>query len=113
MKQVSIIAGYIHSLAILIGLVFLQATFGFAQPVVVGYDIVSETRVARTVFEYTMRATLKNDGPALNAVRGQVVSSSPHTKIIEGALEFGNTGSGAVRSSIDTLKLQHDRIVPF
>jgi len=92
-------------------LLFLPAAK--AQLSVSAPETVSERRIARTIFEYTMRAKVTNAGKALASLSATVTSTSPRTTVVQGAVSFGNVGPAATAESISTFSIAHDRTVPF
>ena len=85
-----------------------------AQPLTItGYQKVNETRITRTLTEFTYRASLTNTGPAIPGATAAVTSLSPATTVVEGLLTFGPVPSGATALSLDTFTFRHDRTVPF
>ncbi|HXG48644.1 MAG TPA: PKD domain-containing protein [Methylomirabilota bacterium] len=78
------------------------------------YRIVSQTRVDRTVFAYTMRADLTNKVLSAQGVRAVLrIEGSTHTTVVENTLEFGDVARDAHATSLDTFTIRHDRLVPF
>jgi len=67
------------------------------------------TRVSRTVFEYTLTAEASNWGDADATLDASVVSTSPHTVVVEGDVSFGAVARGATHEGADTITLRHDR----
>jgi hypothetical protein len=85
-----------------------------AQPLTIGaYEKVSETRVTRTVTQFTYRATLTNAGAAITGAAATATSLSAATMIVDGALTFGPVASNGSAPSLDTFTFRHDRTVPF
>ncbi len=94
-------------------LLALTAQVAAAQPVVGNYQLVSETRVDRTKFDYVYKATLTNPGAALVNVSATLTSLSPATAVIDGSLSFGNVAAGGSAVSSDTFTIRQDRTVAF
>lgn len=78
------------------------------------YQLISSTRVTRTVFDYTYKATLTNSGPvdALN-LSATVKSKSGKTTFTDNTLRFGDVIVGGKVVSSDTFTIRQDRSVPF
>jgi len=78
------------------------------------YQLVGSTRVSRTEFDYTYKATLTNAGPEDTPdACATVTSRSAKTKIIEGRLYFGSVLAGMSKQSLDTFTIRQDRTVLF
>jgi hypothetical protein len=77
------------------------------------FQLVSKTRVSRTVYEYTYHAQVFNPGEDANAVVGTVSTSDPHAVIVDEVAEFGDVASGETATSIDTFAIRQDRQYPF
>ena len=82
-----------------------------AQVTVGTPEVLSEHRIARTLFEYEMRAKLTNPARAIDAVT--VTSTSPNTTIVQGTLSFANVPALATADTLGTFTIRHDRTVPF
>jgi PKD repeat protein len=78
-----------------------------------GYELVSSTRLSRTVFEYVYKARMTNTGEAVVNASGVVASRVPNVTIVEATLTFGNVGQGETVQSVDTFTVRHDRSAPF
>ena len=102
-------------LCLIVSLAFFPFTIRAQQQRTVSVpQILSETRIDRTVFEYVMTASLTNSAPSLaRAVEATVTSTSSNTTIVEGKLIFGHVAGGAVVTTTDTFTIRHDRTVPF
>jgi len=83
------------------------------QANIASLELVSSTRVSRTVFEYTYRIRVANVGDDLGRVIGTVSSSSPATEIVDMNCEVGDVPAGGTVLSSDTFTIRHDRTVPF
>ncbi len=77
------------------------------------YQVVSETRVDRTLFDYVMRVTVSNNVLSAKGVTGYVASSSTNTVVTQGIVSFGDVGQGASAVSQDTFTIRQNRQVPF
>ncbi len=80
---------------------------------IANYALVSSLRVSRTEFEYTYAADVANWQDQAIEITASLSSTSPHTVVVEGALEFGSVPAGATRHSVDTFTIRLDRQVPF
>lgn len=88
------------------------------------YQLISSTRVTRTVFDYTYKATLTNPGPvdALN-VTATVKSKSGKITFTDNSIRFGDVPAGKSANgdvvvggkvtSTDTFIIRLDRSIPF
>ncbi len=78
------------------------------------YELVSQTRVGRTIFEYTYRADLANNGAVdVLSAAGALTSGSPNTVVVDGSLGFGAVAAGATATSNDTFSFRQNRRYPF
>lgn len=81
---------------------------------VVSLTKISETRVSRTVYDYVFRINVKNTGSAgWTAVNVTASAAGQGTSIIDGIVQVGTLGAGAAVTPADTIRLRHDRAVPF
>lgn len=81
---------------------------------VTGLTKVGETRVTRTVFEYTYKVTVKNNGAAASNVVATLVEAPLGTEIVDAVVAPGAIGAGAsVTPGSDTIVIRHDRALPF
>jgi hypothetical protein len=80
---------------------------------ITNYQLVSETRQSRTVFDYVYRADLVNNGPARSAVTAAVASSAPNIQVIQGSLHFVNVPVGGRVTSSDHFTIRVDRTGAF
>jgi len=95
-------------------LTILATLHAAAQPLTLGQlEVVSETRVGRTVFEYRMGARLTNAGPAAFSIGAVLTSSSSHTVVTQDTLHFGDVDPGVDVTSPDSFVIRHDRRFPF
>ena len=85
----------------------------FAAPTVTKITLVSEKRIARTVFEYTYRLNLKNDDTPRNNVSATLKTVGIGTSIVDGQVNVGNLAANAVVIPLDTFTIRHDRAKPF
>jgi RHS repeat-associated protein len=78
------------------------------------YAIISTTRVGRTLFEFTCRATVTNPtAKSFANVRASLSSRSSATTVVDGELTFGDVRSGAAVASQDTFTIRQDRTATF
>jgi hypothetical protein len=80
---------------------------------ITNYQLVSEQRVTRTVYDLSYRADLVNNGPARAAVTATVTSSVPSTQVMQGSLHFANVPANGRVTSSDTFTIRVDRTVAF
>ena len=96
---------------LLISVVFFSTA---AQALTIGnYDLVARERVERTEFNYTYRAEITNDGPAMTNVTGTVQSTAPNTGVVDGLVSFGEVPANATVRSEDTFMIRQDRRFPL
>ena len=76
-------------------------------------ELVDKTRIGRTDFQYTYRLNATNNGGDISNVRATVTSSSPHTVILDGGLQFADMAAGASAASLDTFSFKQNRRYPF
>lgn len=73
-----------------------------------------ETRVSRTVFDYSFNASGKNSSAAAVASwSAMLVSTPPGTIVQTGTFQFGPTAAGGVTTSINSIVLRIDRTIPW
>jgi RHS repeat-associated protein len=78
------------------------------------YNLVSSTRVTRTLFDYTYSVQITNNGTdGLTAFTAGVKSRSDATRIIDGDARFSDIAAGATATSLDTITIRQDRTIPF
>ena len=74
--------------------------------VIGNFQLVAETRMPKGGgIEFTYRATLTNNGPAIAGATASVVSLSPKIVILDNTLTFGPVGAGGSAVSLDTFSL--------
>ncbi|MCP5260123.1 MAG: DUF1566 domain-containing protein [Rhodoferax sp.] len=83
------------------------------EPTVIALTKVNEKRVTRTVFEYQYQVTILGGAISLDGVNAQLVVVGPGTSIVDGAVSVGTVDKGSITSPSDTIKIRHDRAVPF
>lgn len=84
-----------------------------AAPTVTQITLVSEKRVARTVFEYTYRITVKNDAIAQKNLTATLTRVGAGTTIVDGKVVVGDLAPNGVSTPADTFIVKHDRALPF
>ena len=82
---------------------------------VAGLEKIAETRVSRTVFDYTYRVSVKNTGLAsASNVLATLTSAPSGTTIVDGSVAVGTIGAGAtVTPGTDVIVLRLDRSTAF
>ena len=85
----------------------------FAAPTVTQITLMSEKRVARTVFEYVYKITVKNDATALKGAVAKLTTVGSGTSIIEDRVVIGDLAANAIANPADTFTIRHDRAIPF
>lgn len=85
-----------------------------AQPIrIVSLSKASETRIGRTVYEYEFLLTVANDGPAREQISIRLKGAGSGTTIVPGTLELGRMRAQSSAWPYTTVKLRHDRRLPF
>jgi hypothetical protein len=77
-----------------------------AQATIGGYQLVGQRRVASTVTEFVYRATLTNNGPAIQSATATLTGTPLRTSIIDGGLTFGPIAAGGTGLSTDTFTIR-------
>lgn len=85
-----------------------------AQLTVSAYELLRETRVTRTVYEYEYRVTATNGGaePAFQ-VQAAAASQDASLSVIQGAAQFSRINAGMSAASSNTVVLRLDRRTPW
>lgn len=85
-----------------------------AQFSITGYELLRETRVSRTLFEYEYRVTASNGGaqPAFQ-VEAVAASQSPALTIVQGAANFSRVNAGQSAHSANTILFRFDRLTEW
>ena len=101
--------------AVLLPVLLLLAPAAVLAGTTVGnYELVSSSRVSRTVYTYTYRASVTNTyAMDITNVKGHVVSSSPNVVVTDGDLTFGYVPSQGTVPSQDTFTIRRDVTLPF
>lgn len=84
-----------------------------AQFEVTGLQKLGETRVNRTVYEYTYQVSIRNNGAAAANVQAVLTGVPNGVTVIDGQVAAGSIGAGASVSPQDTIVLRIDRTIPF
>ena len=84
-----------------------------AAPTVTQTILVSEKRVARTIFEYTYKIVVKNDATPRTNVVAKLTQVGVGTSIVKGQINVGNIVANAAVTPVDNITIRHDRTVPF
>jgi len=74
---------------------------------------VSESRISRTVFDYTYRVTVKNSGAEQKGVILTLLDVGAGTTIVDGTVSVGTMATGVTVSPSDLIIVRHDRTSPF
>lgn len=78
------------------------------------YQLVSYTRISATVWAYTYKASITNNGTTTApGVLATVTSLVSTTVVTNGTIHFGDVPAGATQTSTDTFTLQIDRRYPL
>lgn len=81
---------------------------------VTGLQKLGETRVSRTVYDYTYQLSIRNNGSGAAAdVQASLAGVPDGVKIIDGQVSAGSIGAGATVTPKDTITLRIDRSVAF
>jgi hypothetical protein len=90
-----------------------DSSTGNATLLTCNITMVSSKQVSTREFDYAFRVDLTNLGDSLSGVTGVITSSTPNTKIMEGAVTFGPIPQGGTVTSQDTFTIRQDRRFPF
>ncbi len=98
-------------------LMLMLLSFGLpasAQLTVSAYELLRETRVTRTVYEYEYRVTATNGGaePAFQ-VQAAAASQDASLSVIQGAAQFSRINAGMSAASSNTVVFRLDRRTPW
>lgn len=77
------------------------------------YALSSKKRITRTVFEYTYTVKVKSTNSDAQNVVGLVNSTSEHTVVVDGEVNFGTVAEGSIVTGSDTITIRQDRKYPF
>jgi len=86
-----------------------QAQADASSLTVGNYQLVSSTRINRTVYEYTYKATVTNNGADATKVTATLNIDAPGVTVLDGNLDFGDVTTGSTVTSTDTFTIQQDR----
>jgi len=90
-----------------------QARADASSLTVGNYQLVSSTRINRTVYEYTYKATVTNNGADATKVTATLNIDAPGVTVLDGKLDFGDVAMGVNVTSSDTFSVRHDRLYAF
>ena len=105
------VAATVSRLLIALLLLFLSLASARAQFTITPPEVLSETRIDRTHFDYAMRVKIANSGPTTAGITATVTSTSART--VPGLIHFGTVLAAASTPATDTFTIRHDRTVPF
>lgn len=92
----------------------LPASAAFADPVVEDIELVSESRVSRTVFDYTYKVKIKGDATKkFTNITVKAASSANGTSILDNSASLASLDANTVKLSDDTIVIRQDRSYPF
>ncbi len=78
-----------------------------------GFSVVSETQINSTTWEYVIKGTLTNTGPAVRGVMATVSKMPKGVQAVDGQMQFGAAATGETVNSADTATLRSSaRISP-
>ncbi|MFO1429491.1 MAG: thrombospondin type 3 repeat-containing protein [Candidatus Competibacteraceae bacterium] len=78
------------------------------------YQLQSETRIGRFIYEYTYKTDVTNSSSApYTNVTATVTSGSANTTVMDGNLSFGTVAANSSKQSDDTFTIRQDRRYPF
>jgi len=80
---------------------------------ILGYQLVSSTRVNSTVWAYSYTATARASWGDFYGASATVTSLVPTTVVVNGTIHFGNVPMNSTQTSLDTFTLQIDRRYPL
>ncbi|HEY0891771.1 MAG TPA: hypothetical protein VGE32_01870, partial [Cellvibrio sp.] len=80
---------------------------------VVTLNKLSETRIDRTTYDYVFSVTVQNGAQAVNNAAQTLTASGAGTTILDGSVLLGNLASGEQITPADTIKIRHNRALPF
>ena len=106
----------VMAIAVFIGSVLSQTAHALdvsEQVEVKGLTLVKQTRINRTVFEYTYQINIFNSGSPLAGVVASIASSSAKMQIVDATVNLGDLPGYAQGLSKDTFMIRLDRSVAF
>ena len=77
------------------------------------FSLISKKRVSRVAYNYTYKADMTNSGQDVQNAQATLSSNSPHTVVVDGAVDFGDIPAGSTVTSTDTFTIRQDRRYPF
>jgi hypothetical protein len=84
-----------------------------AETSVVGFELVSSSRVSRTEFDYVYRLRVTNSVPALSAVTARITSMTSGAVVKKAEVAVGNLGVNVTQTTVDTFTIRQDRALPL
>lgn len=104
----------IRQTCVLMLMVLSLGLLASAQLNVSAYELLRETRITRTVYEYEYRVTATNSeaGPAFQ-VQAAATSQNPSLRVIQGVAQFSRINAGASAAASNTVIFQLDRRTPW
>jgi hypothetical protein len=83
-------------------------------PVVVdSMTLTEEKRVGRTIFEYTFRVKIINNGTAIQSGTATLTAVGAGASVVDGTVSIGALGAGANITPADSITIRQDRLVQF
>ncbi len=76
---------------------------------VVNYQLVSQKRLSLTVYDYTYRATVRNNGSEATGVNATLITYPAAVTPQDATLSFGDVAANTSQVSADTFVLRHNR----
>src|SRR5256885_12213822 len=99
---------------ITLGVLIPFGASGQGSLTITNYQLVSETKITRTVSDFAYRADIANTtGTARPSLTATVTSSVAATQVIQGSLHFTNVPGNGQVTSTDTFTIRVDRSVVF
>lgn len=90
------------------------ATAAVSQFEVVALEKVSEKRVSRTIYDFTYRIRIRNNGAGTANNVNAILANVPFgTSIVDGLVSAGTINAGATLIPSDEIVLRIDRTIPF
>ncbi len=104
----------IRQTCVLMLMVLSLVLLASAQLNVSAYELLRETRITRTVYEYEYRVTATNGGaePAFQ-VQAAAASQNPSLSVIQGVAQFSRINAGMSAASSNTVIFRLDRRTPW
>ncbi len=99
----------IRILVLAVAGICLAASSAAAALTIENFEFMGKKRVSRTDYVYTFKATALNSGDNAANVTAVLESSSPHTLVVDGDLDFGDIQAGQTAQSADTFSIRQNR----